>query len=520
MRKQYSVFIFFITLAILFIQYSCRKTDQSSSEVAVTVMQQEDKFFTAHRSGDPAEQALVDFVKRKNNKEHFVETTIRRVGYPRWDKTIVRTKPGALGRGATDSSETVYYIPFVRDSQNYVNASMVLRTSAGDTTLSYKCDWQYSGIQNGHHSVSDSAEYYAIFFMALDKNVFGHTRFAITDTNLFRQNNHKPLFIELDSAANSTGTSKRSSFTRVCENVTIYIIDCTYPGHPNCTPVCDGCWECTSFITYQYCWEEYLGEGGAGGGGSSGGTGGGGTGGGGFVPPDCGGMPAARGTVVQGCEPGWYPPDDVNNIPYVLENLAVNAPHNSQPVNLIEYLQCFTNTPGSVYKVTISADQPVPGKSDCWTYGNNGGIDVGHTFLTLEQTKPDGTKIIRSFGFYPTGQVKPVSPSSSGNFINDQGHISDASLTTTITDGGFFMQNINNLKAMPVPGYDLSFNNCTTFATFAMAGFGIIIPLQSCFWASFGNPGDLGQFIRNLQLAPNQTRNTTTTTAPVNAGGC
>jgi hypothetical protein len=44
-------------------------------------------------------------------------------------------------------------------------------------------------MQNNTNSVSDSSEYLAIFFMIMDRHVFGHTKFAITDTNLF-YNNH------------------------------------------------------------------------------------------------------------------------------------------------------------------------------------------------------------------------------------------------------------------------------------------------------------------------------------------
>jgi hypothetical protein len=34
-------------------------------------------------------------------------------------------------------------VPFARDSQNYVNAAMVIKASTTDTSFEYRCDWQY-----------------------------------------------------------------------------------------------------------------------------------------------------------------------------------------------------------------------------------------------------------------------------------------------------------------------------------------------------------------------------------------
>ena len=39
----------------------------------------EEKFFTSHRSSNPAEKTIVEFMKRKNDKEHFVEQTVKQM---------------------------------------------------------------------------------------------------------------------------------------------------------------------------------------------------------------------------------------------------------------------------------------------------------------------------------------------------------------------------------------------------------------------------------------------------------
>lgn len=145
----------------------------------------EKKFFTTNRTQHVDEKVLVDYLVRQHQKNKFVEKTVAQIGYPRWDKMIaIKTKSNGSGKGASDSTVTTYYIPFVRNSQQYVNASMIINTTASDTSFGYRCDWEYAQRQNSLNSVSDSAEYHAIFFMVLDKAVFGYTEFDITDTSI------------------------------------------------------------------------------------------------------------------------------------------------------------------------------------------------------------------------------------------------------------------------------------------------------------------------------------------------
>ena len=93
---------------------ACRKTDrQQITEKNVSAI--EEKFFNSHRTSDPIEKALVDFIKNKNDKEHFVEKTVSLIGFPRWDKAIKNgNKSSRQGRGASDTVN-ITYIPFVRD---------------------------------------------------------------------------------------------------------------------------------------------------------------------------------------------------------------------------------------------------------------------------------------------------------------------------------------------------------------------------------------------------------------------
>lgn len=310
-----SSFMVVLSMAIFF---SCTKTDDALRPPAeATAAEAEQRFFTQHRSSDAVENALVNYIKQQNNQLHFVGKTVKQIGYPRWNKAITIQQKNSYPTARGENGDTtIYYIPFVRDSQNYVNASLAIKVAPSDTSFYYLCDWQYAQLQNSATSISDIAEHYAVFFMKFDKLVFGHTNFKIKDDHLFHGNftgQVKVRLVESDSNTNNLN----SVFT--CQTVVISWQDCPYPvGQCNLDGTCDNCWRCTSSVQYQYCTEVWSdnGDGGGGGGtGGGGGSGSGGTGGSsggaGGTPPDCGG-PQGRGIAARGdlpCveEPGWEP---------------------------------------------------------------------------------------------------------------------------------------------------------------------------------------------------------------------
>ncbi len=519
---------FFGVVTIMLVWAACRKMDKEVENV-MNRTNKYTKFFNGYAPVDASVAAIAAYVRRENEKYHFTDKVVAQLGYPRWDKASIISPKHKVSHLDNEPDSTIsYWVPFVRENENFVNASLVINTTAGDTTQYFTCDWQYKNRVHGSPMIDTTAEATALFFMRMDYQTFGHGEFTITDTLLFGSfagTGQQPRVIIKEEAP-----------TEVTGNICIQTVIC---GTPNtwCANGCDFLNCAGTPGTSNWC--AVYGElcesdpqappGGSGGGTGAGtGTGTGGTGSGGGStwtppPPNC--TPPILSEDVTNppppCPPGWIPTSGVANNTYVLNNMVI-IPPDEPPLDMNEYLKCFTNTPGSVYKITITADQPVPGQSDCWGYDSDGDIDVGHTFITLEQIKPDGSKITRSFGFHPTtSPVKPLSPTSPGGFYIDTSYNSDASLTTTSTSGSTFMMNINILKTMTVPQYHLSLLNCTTVATYIYTSFtGTTIPLQSCFWATSGNPGDLGQYIRNMQLGPDQTRNTQTAKPSPEAGGC
>jgi hypothetical protein len=67
-----------IILAGMAVYFGCRKIDRQIDKTAVSL--NESKFFSNHASSNPLVQALTGFVKRENNKYHFVDKWITQIG--------------------------------------------------------------------------------------------------------------------------------------------------------------------------------------------------------------------------------------------------------------------------------------------------------------------------------------------------------------------------------------------------------------------------------------------------------
>ena len=306
---------------------ACRKTDIKPEQVQNNELAS--KFFNSHTSTDPHIQALNKFLKAKNEKYNFIRGIVKKVGFPYWNKSLSVSKAGSQVRNLTEN-ETLTYIPFVRDSQFYVNASLVIKTTPTDTTYQFLCDWQYSSF--GYDTTNTGWNALNVFhvFTRLDNSVFNRNKFRITDENLLSQNVRNSLAgmgLPFDSAnitymlkEPSGGTAGRSHLWTLvtwCDDYDICIkaIDYTWLRSNATTSSSLPCSSGT-LLTVTICtdtWEYIPSSGGGGGtGGNSGGNTGGGGSSGGSTPPGCeGGVPANRSSLYQNpCEPGWVPVDE------------------------------------------------------------------------------------------------------------------------------------------------------------------------------------------------------------------
>ncbi|RYG03112.1 MAG: hypothetical protein EOO07_32235, partial [Chitinophagaceae bacterium] len=274
-------------------------------------------------------------MKRINTRDQFVEQTVKQIGYPRWDKIIKQlSRKTSHNRRSVDSGY-IYFIPFVRDSAEVVNATMIISTTNTDTSINYLCDWQYKDtVTTGMSSRAQS-----LLLMNLDKNVFGERLYKITDTAAFGKDDNQNFirFVRLASSDNSLVNNLMVSVTITYCYEHYYasengqLVGC--PPGPTCTDWIRG-YKCENHIFWAFI-EETGGN--QGGGTSTGGSGGGTPGGGTNFPPNCGVVPveplvATR--AVKPCDqgPGWTPVPVDEEPPSVLDILAVKLNLNSAEV--------------------------------------------------------------------------------------------------------------------------------------------------------------------------------------------
>jgi hypothetical protein len=187
-----------------------------------------------------------------------------------------------------------------------------------------------------------------------------------------------------------------------------------------------------------------------------------------------------------------------------------------------QYIKCFNNTAGSGYSVVLFVDQPLSGSRETYSSVGDGDPEftVGHAFLVFQENQ-GGVVTRRAMGLYPSANVTPFNPVSKGNMNDDEGHSFDIALSVSVGGQQFmdilnFCANGNNIN------YDMNSNNCVTWALASLSAGGINIATRTGRWpfGSGDDPGDLGEDIRAMQLAPNMTRTTTSGDSPANIGTC
>lgn len=195
-------------------------------------------------------------------------------------------------------------------------------------------------------------------------------------------------------------------------------------------------------------------------------------------------------------------------------NVEVAPPLRDVISDIIEYLECFNRS--SEAQLTIYVDEPVPGSGQ-----SHDKSDVGHVFISITQ-QVSSQMITRTFGFYPSGWVTPLNPSSGGNIVNDSGHDYDVQLTLTLNPTQL-TDLLNNAISNNSNDYNLNTFNCTNFAVNACNSGGLNLPRTVGIWPGGRglNPGNLGKDIMNMTLPTNYvSRSNGGGVAPVDRGSC
>lgn len=327
-----------LILAVLAVYAACRKVDMPKEKVELTMDQKREKFFSRHPSSDKHVQFINLWLNKMNVNNDFVKLTTERVGIPRWDKAMLYRTSSAGSRGNSDSA-IITFIPFVRDGQDYVNASLMVITTATDTTTSWLCDWQYLAYNFNPPTGSPiTAIQVFTFFAKFDRHVFGRRQFSITDNRLLNclvgmaVDTSKNYIIELDSVNGAARTESMGVPDPTCIAVLEY-----QQLHYTVIYHMIGDWCIIDEITWGN--TPPPGNGGSGGSGGGGGT---------PPPPECEPPVANRGMNAQppgtGCPPGWQP---IPNNPPVVDpcsnsDASSGASATSQYIGLSSTVQQFT----------------------------------------------------------------------------------------------------------------------------------------------------------------------------------
>jgi hypothetical protein len=389
--------LFTTTLFFLFIisYIACKKSDSVQKTELPT-----DRFFTVSSDVPKEIKAIAQALKKQNDKYNYLSSIKKKAGYPRWDKARIVNfgNKTITGRGSDDASGEIVYVPFVRDSENYVNSLLAVKMDASDTVYRMLHDYNY---RKFGYDTTDKTKWSArdVFnlFTSFDNSVFGHTKFIIGDGKLFGIDTASGFVAELLTKYNKT-TAKISLMepVEICETYTVcpscdaYVRALKENVLPGSGPCCNA-FDVTFCTTY---WAEVIGGGGGGsgdGGGMTGtgdGTGGSTGGGGGWYggsDPCAGSTPTPiprLSTVapVDGCGSGWTPVPtttqyDQQNINTLTGLLQQNPSYLVTPCNYLDqYLSLANNSaPQNVVDRLNQINQAYNNTSDpaLWQYVNN-----------------------------------------------------------------------------------------------------------------------------------------------------
>ncbi|MFT3747390.1 MAG: hypothetical protein QM768_03700 [Agriterribacter sp.] len=124
---------------------------------------------------------------------------------------------------------------------------------------------------------------------------------------------------------------------------------------------------------------------------------------------------------------------------YIPPSTVTQAPTFTGPdrpiIDINKELKCYSLNVRATYSITVNVNQPKPGTRG--VVNTSAEHQVGHTYFTLEQINPDGTKIIRNIGFYPKDFAKPGSATDQSLYGDDSNMPYSVSIKMSATPAEF-----------------------------------------------------------------------------------
>jgi hypothetical protein len=176
--------ILLICTVSFFIVNACRKMDRSevtaNNEIDIRT-----KFFTIPAGTDPSIVAIVQSIKRQDQKRDFIPGLAKQAGYAVWNKakSFTTISNNNLARIESDSGK-IAIIPFVKEYGNITNAVLFVNTKGSDTTfkLLYASEYERFGFHTNQDSISALNVFH--LFAKFDYEIFRHRIFLIKDKRL------------------------------------------------------------------------------------------------------------------------------------------------------------------------------------------------------------------------------------------------------------------------------------------------------------------------------------------------
>ncbi|MDX1911185.1 MAG: hypothetical protein SFV22_06860, partial [Saprospiraceae bacterium] len=158
------------------------------------------------------------------------------------------------------------------------------------------------------------------------------------------------------------------------------------------------------------------------------------------------------------------------------------------------------------YSVILYIEQPVPGSREAYdlitgggSAGSGSGYNAGHTFLSLVQTKPDGSVKRKTIGYYPSSYPNGQEEISGFWYNEDDASRYNIRVQYNVTSSQF--EAIKTNLAQTYWMFQIQYNNCTIAATSPLIAAGIPIPHTSCYVPLLGTiqatPSNLGEDLRS-----------------------
>lgn len=399
------VTLLLLAAAFLLSLDSCKKADLRSTVKSVPV----EKFFSIPPNTPAIVMKVADALKRQNAIGDFIPSLVKESGYALWDKSFIERPVviSAFSRsGEFEQADTLVYTPIVQQDSNFVSGFLLSRVMGDSVELHLYRDNDYDHFSYGNvNSDTLTAERVALQLMVLNNTIFGHTKFILTDTLLFR-NNYRPQPLATDKVEVSINTEDNSSFTGTFSNrfhvstITVcvtYQVQCSSKGVESTTESAAAFfpWVCHNTIC------ETISIYGDDGDWPSDPTGGGGSGGGGSSPPNnctgnnnCGRLP----TIIEG---GRLPCGNCGSGPIIIVPIEEPEPFPSTDSLLAKLSRAIKSKADSLFNLSSQQNHNEWGmivvRKNGVIYGKNEKTDNDPGYVKFNWFLASGEELLGDF---------------------------------------------------------------------------------------------------------------------------